>query len=276
MLTTISGTATPAAGQDFFVESDMHEPKSLSLTSGQVVAFARRCPGKVEPNDDSAVVLQTASGALVMAVADGVGGCPLGYKASAIAVHSIAEFVLAADPECDLRPAILDGIERANRDILDLGVGAATTLSVVEIADSKARAYTVGDSMAMIIGQRGTLKWKSTSHSPVGYAVESGMLDEEAAMTHDERHVVSNLVGSNTMHIGVGPTRPLAARDRVILASDGLFDNLHVGEVIGLIKNGKPMDRMKTLAQLTDERMAGQYAELPGKPDDLTVLLYSR
>ncbi|WP_231612191.1 PP2C family protein-serine/threonine phosphatase [Novipirellula galeiformis] len=271
MLSTITETSL-----DFCIESDMRDPRLHPMPLGSVVSISRRCPGKIEPNDDSSMVIRTSSGAIVMAVADGVGGCPLGYKASAIAVHCIAEMVGASDPDADLRPAILDGIEKANTEILDLGVGAATTLSVVEIVEGRVRAYTVGDSMTMIVGQRGSLKWKSTSHSPVGYAIESGMLDEAAAMTHDDRHVVSNLVGSKTMHIEVGPSRQLAARDRVILASDGLFDNLHLSEVVAAMKSGKPIGCMQKLVQIASQRMSGNEEQLPGKPDDLTILLYAR
>ncbi len=259
----------------FYVESDMDVPALHPVAGGNVVAFCRRCPDKFEPNDDSAAVVQTSSGAIVLIVADGVGGCPMGYKASAIAVKAVAEIVQAAEPMSDLRPAILDGIERANEEILDLGVGAATTLAVVEIQAGKARAYQVGDSMTVIVGQRGALKWKSTPHSPVGYAVESGMLDEFDAMHHDERHVVSNLVGSRSMRIEIGPSRTLAPRDTVIVASDGLFDNLHLDEVIKYGKSGKLIDRMNGLANLASLRMTKFDPALPGKPDDLTVLLYT-
>ena len=270
MLTT---TAQPQ--RHLYVESEMDSPELLQMSRGNVVALCRRCPDKVEPNDDSAAVVQKISGAIVLIVADGVGGCPLGYKASAIAVEAVAESVQAADPTSDLRPAILDGIERANREILDLGIGAATTLAVVEIQDGKARAYQVGDSMTLIIGQRGAMKWKSTPHSPVGYAVESGMLDEADAMHHDERHVVSNLVGSHSMHIEIGPSRPLAARDTVIVGSDGLFDNLHLSEVIQHGKSGKPIERINALDKLATSRMSQSESDSPGKPDDLTVLLFT-
>lgn len=259
----------------YYIESDMEAPALHPVAGGNVVAFCRRCPDKLEPNDDSAAVIQTISGAIVMVVADGVGGCPLGYKASAIAVRSVVEIVQAAEPMSDLRPAILDGIERANEEILELGVGAATTLAVVELQDGKARAYQVGDSMTVIVGQRGALKWKSTPHSPVGYAVESGLLDESEAMHHDDRHVVSNLVGSRSMHIEIGPSRALSARDTVILGSDGLFDNLHLDEVIEHGRSGNPIERMKKLADLATGRMTKSDSALPGKPDDLTVLLYT-
>lgn len=270
MLTT---TAPPL--RHLFIESDMESPQLVDVVDGHVVALCRRCPNKDEPNDDSAGFIQTPSGAIVLVVADGVGGCPLGYKASAIAVESILEGVQRVEPFGDLRAPILDGIEKANHEILDLGIGAATTLAVVEIQDRVARAYQVGDSMTLMIGQRGALKWKSTPHSPVGYAIESGMLDEADAMHHDDRHVVSNLVGSRGMHIEMGPSRSLAARDTVIVGSDGLFDNLHLAEVIAHAKSGKPVKRMSALAELAMQRMTSSEANQPGKPDDLTVLMYT-
>ncbi len=268
-------TQTARPMQRLYVESDMAVPDVCDVSAGHMAVLCRRCPDKIEPNDDSAAFIQTASGAIVMVIADGVGGCPLGYKASAIAVETIIEQVESVEPFCDLRPAILDGIERANREILDLGIGAATTLAVVEIQDRIARAYQVGDSMTLIIGQRGSLKWKSMAHSPVGYAIESGMLDEAEAMHHDERHVVSNLVGSRSMHIEIGPTRLLAPKDSVIVGSDGLFDNLHVAEVISLAKNGKPQNRIAALTDLATRRMNEHVDGQPGKPDDLAVLIYT-
>ena len=258
-----------------YVETDMQHPESLQLAAGSITALCRRCPGKTEPNDDCAAVVQVRSGGIALVVADGVGGCPWGHKASAIAVHAIAEQLHANDNVSDLRPAILDGIEQANREVLDLGVGAATTLAVVEIQNGSARGYQVGDSMILVIGQRGALKWKSTPHSPVGYAIESGMLDEAEAMSHDERHVVSNLVGSRNMHIEIGPTRPLAPRDTVIVGTDGLFDNLHLEEVIEHGRIGNPTDRVAALVTLASARMVGSEDALPGKPDDITVLMYA-
>ncbi len=258
-----------------YVESDMSTAEVVSVPHGQVAVLCRRCPDKFEPNDDSCAVVQTASGGVVLIVADGVGGGPLGYKASSIAVETVSESVQQAEPMADLRPAILDGIERANREILELGIGAATTLSVVEIQDGIARAYQVGDSMTLIIGGRGTMKWKSTLHSPVGYAVESGMLDEAAAMHHNDRHLVSNLVGCRDMHIEIGPARVLSPRDTVVVGSDGLFDNLQLAEVVARAKSGKLLARINALTELATERMSHGSTEVPGKPDDLTVLVYT-
>ncbi|MCM2372553.1 PP2C family protein-serine/threonine phosphatase [Aporhodopirellula aestuarii] len=266
-------TAILDSAVQYYLESEMDAPVVIRDAQGNIVAYSRTCPGKEDPNDDSAVVIRIPNGGLVLAVADGVGGAPVGYKASAIAVQCLAESIAALDSTEDLRPAILDGIEKANEEILDMGTGAATTICVVEVHNRLARGYQVGDSMAIFVGGRGAVKWKSTSHSPVGYAIESGMLDEEDAMHHDERHIVSNLVGSRTMHIEIGPAIPLAPRDTVLIASDGLFDNLHLSEICQLARVGQPLDRMNALIRLASDRMNQASPESPGKPDDLAMLL---
>ena len=47
-------------------------------------------------------------------------------------------------------------------------------------------------------------------------------MEEEDALNHQQRHVVSNFVGSDDMRIEVGSFMELAERDTLIIASDGL------------------------------------------------------
>ena len=71
--------------------------------------------------------------------------------------------------------------------------------------------------MILIISQRGRIKFQTIAHSPVGYALEAGMILEEEAIEHEERHVVYNVVGCSEMKIDIGPEITLSARDRVII-----------------------------------------------------------
>ena len=132
----------------------------------------------------------------------------------------------------DLRAAILNGIEAANQAVRDLGTGAATTLALVEIQDRTIRTYHVGDSEILVTGQRGKVKLQTIPHSPIGYAVEAGLMEEEEAIHHEARHVISNVIGSDQMRIEMGPPTELAPRDTLLLASDGLFDNLFPDEIV--------------------------------------------
>jgi serine/threonine protein phosphatase PrpC len=118
------------------------------------------------------------------------------------------------------------------------------------------------------------VKWQTIPHSPVGFAVEAGVLDEEEAMHHEERHVVSNVVGSAEMRIEIGPEIRLAPRDTVVLASDGLLDNLTMDEIIARVRKGRLDKAVRRLAVDTRRRMTCPEEGQPSKPDDTTIIAY--
>ncbi|MBT8485111.1 MAG: serine/threonine-protein phosphatase [Phycisphaerales bacterium] len=254
---------------------NMSEPRRDRVPTGEVVTYSAKSPARDTDNEDAAAVIPLPGGRLVLAVADGVGGHVAGADASALAVGAIAESVSAAPADtADLRPAILNGIETANAQISDLGVGAATTVSVVEITGSALRPYHVGDSVILVVGQRGKLRLETVAHSPVGYALEAGLIDANEAMHHEDRHLVSNVVGSPDMRIEVGAVLRLHPRDTVVLGSDGLFDNLHRDEVIEMVRKGPLLKQAAAVSVLGRERMLDPDAGHPSKPDDLTFTLY--
>ncbi len=131
-----------------------------------------------------------------------------------------------------------------------------------------------GDSESLVVGQRGKVKFQTVSHSPVGYAVEAGVLEPEEGMEHEDRHVISNYVGMSGMRVEMTTAITLAPRDTVVLASDGLWDNLHVTEVAEIVRKGPLLNAASTLAQRCLERMRGGHPTISGKPDDLTLILY--
>ncbi len=258
-------------------QQEWGEPSVCDLADGHAVVFSARAPDKLSPNEDAAAVIPVDERCGVLVVADGLGGERAGHEASALAVRTLAEAVLGADADATrLRSAILDGIETANRMICEMGIGAATTIAVVEISDRHVRPYHVGDSMILQVGGLGKVKLQTVSHSPVAMAVESGLLDAAEAMHHDERHVVSNVVGSASMRIEIGPPLKIAPRDTVLLASDGLSDNLHLNEIVPTIRKGRQKESTERLVAAAINRMRHPIDGAPHKPDDLTVITYRR
>lgn len=269
------GLSVHAAGRAVLIDgADMDLPMTLPFAGGQLSYFTRRAPDKAGGNEDALGLIPWGSEAGVLVVCDGLGGQPAGKQASLLALQCLAERIAAAPDGGGLREAILDGIEQANRSIAALGIGAATTLALIEIQGRGVRPYHVGDSMILVTGQRGSIKLQTVSHSPVGYAVESGFLDAAAAMHHEERHLISNMLGSPAMRIEIGTRLELAPRDTVLLASDGLFDNLHVPEIVELMRCGPLNSSAKRLWAESEERMRGRRTTLPSKPDDLSFILY--
>jgi serine/threonine protein phosphatase PrpC len=256
----------------------MVEPDVFDLAGGTVAVFSARRPEKTTPNQDAAAVIAAGDGAVVLVVADGCGGMASGEQAARIAIDCLVEHIspVAAPEGPPLRTAILDGVEAANRQILDLKAGAGATLAIVQLEPGAARPYHVGDAQILLVGNRGKIKLLTTSHSPVGYAVEAGMLEEREAIGHEERHLVFNYLGSDEMHVEVGSNRRISSRDGLLVASDGVLDNLLVDEIVALLRTGTAADAARKISSLAAARMAAPQAGKPHKPDDLTLIVYSQ
>lgn len=267
-------------GSDQIIRLDSAaEPDSfeVSLGGGIVIAYSDRSPDKQTNNEDSVAAIPFGTDAVVLAVADGVGGLPGGKRASETSVQKLAESINVARTDSrPLRTAILDGIESANKSLLDAGNGSATTITVVTIEGLIARTYQVGDSEAIIVGQRGRIKSRTMAHSPTGFAVEAGFLDKRDALHHEERHLVSNFVGTNDMRIDMGPEVKLRPRDTVLVASDGLTDNIQIDDVINLMRKGPLSNAMEAMTRLARYRMSNESKLQPSKPDDLSVILFRK
>jgi serine/threonine protein phosphatase PrpC len=259
-----------------FLDEDMTVPRVLPVAAGQACVFTRRRPGRDTANEDAAGVFAGDGDCAVLAVADGLGGLPAGSHAAALALQQLASQVTGKPCGDIQREAVLTGLEQANTAVLDTGQGGATTIAVAGIDHHTVRAYHAGDSMILITGQRGRIKYQSVPHSPVGYAEASGLLDAEGAMFHTERHLVSNMVGMTEMRIEMSPPIELAPRDTVLLASDGLFDNLYISEIIDLIRIGPLATAGARLLERCEQRMVQADGGQPNKPDDLTFVLYRR
>jgi PPM family protein phosphatase len=259
------------------LDGEMDEVVVHPLAAGEVALFSCRAPGREGANEDCAAVLPFGADACVLAVADGLGGGRSGARAASLAIESLDTALDEARREqWPLRSAVMNGFERANESIRALGVGACTTLAAVEVSADSMRPYHVGDSMILLLGQQGRLKLQTVAHSPVGFAVEAGLLDESEAMHHAQRHVVSNVLGLPDMRIEVGSQRRLAARDTLLIASDGLSDNLRTEEIVALLRTGPLGVACERLAELARARMHAPGDGEPSKPDDLTFVAFRR
>ena len=253
------------------------DSQAADVGGGSVIAFTERAPDKDTENEDTLAIIPWGPESVVMVVADGAGGLPAGKRASLTAVSSLVEVLSVAMSETVvLRTAILDGIEAANEAVMRLSNGSATTMTVVTIEGRIARCYQIGDSEALVVGQRGRIKLQTTAHSPTGFAVEAGFLDEREALHHAERHLVSNFLGTSDMKIDIGAPVELRPRDTVLLASDGLMDNVHLHETIEHIRKGPADAAVNAVVDLARGRMQANNSNEPSKPDDLSLILYRK
>ncbi len=264
---------------DIILLDGASEPDCVAtkIAGGHAIAYTCRDPYKETDNEDTVAVLPYGPGAAVFVVADGAGGLPAGKRASLTAVNTLAESLqVAMDKTTLLRTAILNGIEAANTAVLELANGSATTMTVITLEGRLARSYQIGDSEAIVIGQRGLVKLQTTAHSPTGFAVEAGFLDQREALHHEERHLVSNFIGTTDMRIDVGAAVELDQRDTILLASDGLMDNVHVDEIIEFVRKGPLSEAVLSVVAQAEQRMKNARDGEPSKPDDLSLILFRK
>lgn len=265
---------TPIEHRRLLFEAHMDAPDGADFAGGQASLFSRRSPASEGRNQDCAALLPLGDDSGLLVVADGVGGGKAGADASIVAVHELIDSLEShlREGATSRREAILTALKSASREIATLGVGAGTTVALAEVEGRAVRPYHVGDSCVLVVGQQGKIKHLTVPHSPVGYAVEAGLLNESEAMHHADRHLIFNMVGTVEMRIEVGPRLELSERDTLLLYSDGLADNLRVQEIVELVRSGPLQESVTALADLARKRMASSRAGEPQKPDDLTIV----
>lgn len=254
-------------------EEDKAERREFEVAGGLAIAYSCRSPDKPVANEDTVAALTLGNDAGILVVADGAGGMPAGRRASRRAVDVLLSTISDLH-DGNLLNAVMAAIAAANDAVMAMMTGSATTMTIFSIENRRVRVFQVGDSEGIVTGQRGRIRLMTTAHSPTGFAVEAGLLDARAALYHPERHLVSNFIGMQDMRIDVGAEIQLNPFDTVLLASDGLTDNLFQDEIIEIMRRGPMQTAMDRLTETAHGRMFDAESHYPGKPDDLSVILY--
>ena len=169
--------------------------------------------------------------ALLMVIADGMGGHYYGEIAAQIAVQVLVEsFQREAIPE--LKDPFLflhHSMMNAHRAILDfadahnLKDSPRTTCVACIIQDNIAYWAHAGDSRLYLM-REGKVLTRTRDHSRVQLLMDRGIITEAQAATHPERNrVYSCLGGPQTPEIEFARKTPLESGDVLLLCTDGLW-----------------------------------------------------
>jgi len=247
-------------------------PVRVATRTGDALLVSAASPRRAA-NEDAALVVERDDATLV-AVADGMGGLENGAEASRLTLERVAaQFAAAGASGRALVDAVVAGLEEANARILDARLGGGTTFAGVIVERDRATMLHVGDSEAFHLSSDGEVRGHTIPHSPVGRELAAGRIAEEAALVHAERHLLSQHVGMERICIEEGPSRPLDAGDRLLVATDGLLDNLLREEIVARACRLDADDAARLLFDGARERMGSSRGQL-GKPDDLTFVLH--
>lgn len=212
--------------------------------------------------------------ALLLVIADGMGGHLHGEVAAQIAVQYLIEaFRREATPHLEDPFLFLSrGIDRAHQAILDYALekdledSPRTTCVACVIQDNIAYWAHAGDSrLYHVRGKR--LLSVTRDHSRVQSLIDQGLLGEQAAKRHPERNrIYSCLGGPVDPQVDFSRKTPLQAGDRLLLCTDGFWGPLSNERIASELCSGS---LSQTMPRLLDEALAAGGPEA----DNLSVIV---
>jgi serine/threonine protein phosphatase PrpC len=171
---------------------------------------------------------EVGSRGTLLAVADGLGGYEGGEIASQIAVESLVHVLFEmADEKGPPVDRLGYAVEEAHRAICrqrQLGNGRkrmASTLTAVHISNGMMTLVQVGDSRAYLL-RDGQLTLVTEDQTFVNMLQKRGILTEEEAARHPNRHVILQALGQDNTVLPEVYVVPFQHNDCLLLCTDGL------------------------------------------------------
>jgi PPM family protein phosphatase len=178
--------------------------------------------------------------ALLLVLADGMGGHMNGELAATIAMQTLSTmFQMAARPHIRKPGRFLEeAMIQAHRDILaytarhKLPESPRTTVVACLVQHNCAVWAHCGDSRLYWLRGNQVLA-QTRDHSQLEVMIERGLASEADRASHPDRNKLYNCVGSNSApRIEVSPQVILAPGDVLMLCSDGLWSMVSEAEIV--------------------------------------------
>jgi PPM family protein phosphatase len=209
------------------------------------------------------------------AVADGMGGHHDGEKASAVTIRTVAREItntiylpiISGDEEAYQIPIIemlADAVHKANLEVLTQVPEGGTTVTAVMLIGNLAYIVHVGDSRVYLVSRDG-MEQITRDHSLVQRLIELDQLTLEEAVDHPQKNVLYRALGqSESLEVDT-LTRRLPPRSRLLICSDGLWNQVDEKEVQSVVRqHADPQEACEKLIALANSN---------GGIDNVTAIL---
>jgi PPM family protein phosphatase len=195
-------------------------------------------------NEDRLLVQELSGEAMLLAVADGMGGQPGGEVAAQLAVDTLAQWAREAGGGA-LSP--VEMIQAANRRILEEGehrpelrdMGCTLTVALVE--NDCLSWGQVGDSR-LYLYRHDKLRQLTIDQNMAQGLVAAGRLSPEEARISPYRHILDQCVGCRSCR-PVSGSLEVRSGDLLLLATDGLHGELIASEIGAILATAGDPDR---------------------------------
>lgn len=208
-------------------------------------------------------------------VADGMGGHQDGEKASAMTAHTVAQHVTQqiyipmltrrnTDERIPITETLIAAVQKANTEVMQHVPEGGTTLTAVTIIADLAYIVHVGDSRVYLIAKDG-LEQITRDHSLVQRLIELDQLTPDEVADHPQKNVLYRALGQSESLEVDAITRRLPPNSRLLLCSDGLWNQVTEEEIVEITMNqNNPQEACDKLVALANKR---------GGADNITTIL---
>jgi serine/threonine protein phosphatase PrpC len=217
--------------------------------------------GNRQINQDRCIAVQNGD-AILLGLADGMGGHPRGEKAAEILTETCSSFFLHTPlPIMHPEEFLTRLLQKAHENLTAFGleqtpaIDPRTTAVVVLIQHNIAHWAHVGDSRLYLF-RAGKLLQRTVDHSYVERLQQTGMISEEERQIHPHRNYVTRCLGGeiSVPDITLGTGMPLQRSDVLLLCSDGLWSQIKEEEMAAALAQPHPLDQaVISLVQQAEE-----------------------
>ncbi|MFN4238176.1 MAG: PP2C family protein-serine/threonine phosphatase [Vogesella sp.] len=220
------------------------------------------------PYNEDRVGVVCSQHAVLLVLADGMGGHAHGEVAAQIAVDVFSELFKKAckAPLQYPRRFLINAGHEAHQAILDHAIRhrmsevPSTTLVVAIVQQGEVWVAHAGDSRCYQL-QDGEVQWRTRDHSHVQRLIDTGFLNEADAHDHPARNRIYNCLGAiGDPDIELAEARPIACGDTLLLCSDGVWGPLRDAEIARAFVGRTPPMVVPALLSVAEKR-AGSHSD---------------
>src|SRR5262249_21174845 len=141
--------------------------------------------------------------------------------------------------------------------------GMGTTCTACAIVGNSLYYVHVGDSRLYLL-RNDVLHFLSHDHTLVARLIESGVLRQEDAENHPQKHVLTAALGVADEIEPDAPSEPVSLEKSnvVLICTDGLWGQLNETELKLVLRSQEPAEACQSLVRLAKEH---------GAPDNVTL-----
>ena len=184
-------------------------------------------------------------------LADGVGGNRSGEIASQSALDALEKFVRHNPPEWlgsrdEVFRYFRAAVNYVNQFIIKLSEsrpqykGMATTLTFAYIRNDEMYVANVGDSR-VYLAHGDIIQQITDDHTYVNDLVKMGAITKDEAHLHARKNVITRAIGANANNEPDCFSVPVETGDRVLLCSDGLYDEVDDDTILATLTRYEDM-----------------------------------